>query len=371
VQRLVPEAKITVGHGQMGEDELEKVMVDFVARQYDVLVATTIIENGLDIPNANTIIINRADRYGLAQLYQLRGRVGRSDRRAYAYLLVPPGHTLSAVARRRLAAMREFSDLGSGFRVAALDLEIRGAGNLLGGEQSGHIESIGFEMYLKLLEETIRELKGEELEDDTRATLNLKVELKIDENYIPDMNQRLGVYRRLAAARTEQALEDAFAEVRDRYGPPPESVTNLAMYASIRILADRLRVEAIDREGSAVVFRFRPGGVDPARVISLVSRRPDVTLVPPASLRLTAAQPMTAPTFVARRQGRPEPPKREVGRKTDMKQASWWTQRATSGTVAPGFTRQELAKPSKTPWDTPDRLFDQVKGVLTELTDFA
>ena len=371
VQRLVPEAKIIVGHGQMGEDDLEKVMVDFVARKYDVLVATTIIENGLDIPNANTMIINRADRYGLAQLYQLRGRVGRSDRRAYAYLLVPPGHTLSPVARKRLSAMREFSDLGAGFRVAALDLEIRGAGNLLGGEQSGHIESIGFEMYLKLLEETIRELKGEELEDDARATLNLKVELKIDETYIPDMNQRLGVYRRLAAARTEQALEDAFAEVRDRYGPPPESVTNLAAYASIRILADKLRVEGIDREGSAIVFRFRPGGVDPARVISLVNRRPDVTLVPPASLRLTATQPMTAPTFAAKRQGRPELPRREIGRKTDNKQASWWTQRATSGTVAPGFTREELAKPTKTAWDTPDRLFDQVKGVLTELTDFA
>ena len=170
-------------------------------------------------------------------------------------------------------------------------------------------------MYLKLLEETIRELKGEELEDDARATLNLKVELKIDETYIPDMNQRLGVYRRLAAARTEQALEDAFAEVRDRYGPPPESVTNLAAYASIRILADKLRVEGIDREGSAIVFRFRPGGVDPARVISLVNRRPDVTLVPPASLRLTATQPMTAPTFAAKRQGRPEPPRREIGSK--------------------------------------------------------
>jgi transcription-repair coupling factor (superfamily II helicase) len=371
VQRLVPEAKIIVGHGQMGEDDLEKVMVDFVARKYDVLVATTIIENGLDIPNANTMIINRADRYGLAQLYQLRGRVGRSDRRAYAYLLVPPGHTLSPVARKRLAAMREFSDLGAGFRVAALDLEIRGAGNLLGGEQSGHIESIGFEMYLKLLEETIRELKGEELEDDARATLNLKVELKIDESYIPDMNQRLGVYRRLAAARTEQALEDAIAEVRDRYGPPPESVVNVAAYASIRILADRLRVEAIDREGSSIVFRFRSGGVDPARVISLVNRRPDVTLVPPASLRLTAAQPMTAPTFVAKRQGKPEPPRRDMGRKPEIKQASWWTQRATSGTVAPGFNREELAKPTKTPWDTPSRLFDQVRAVLTELTDFA
>ena len=150
------------------------------------------------------MIINRADRYGLAQLYQLRGRVGRSDRRAYAYLLVPPGDLLSPVAKKRLAAIREFSDLGSGFRVAALDLEIRGAGNLLGGEQSGHIETIGFEMYLKLLEETIRELKGEDLVDESRAAVNLKVDLRIDEGYIADMNQRLGVYRRIAAVRSRR-----------------------------------------------------------------------------------------------------------------------------------------------------------------------
>ena len=183
----------------MGEDELEQVMVDFVAHKYDVLLATTIIENGLDIPNANTIIINRADRYGLSQLYQLRGRVGRSDRRAYAYLLIPPEDSLSPVAKKRLAAIREFSDLGSGFRVAALDLEIRGAGNLLGGEQSGHIEAVGFDMYMKLLEQTIKELKGEELEDEVRANVNLRVDLRIDETYIPDMNQRLTVYRRMAA----------------------------------------------------------------------------------------------------------------------------------------------------------------------------
>ena len=158
--RLVPEARIAVAHGQMSEEELERVMVDFVAHKYDVLLATTIIENGLDISNANTIIVNRADRYGLSQLYQLRGRVGRSDRRAYAYLLIPPEDSLSPVAKKRLAAIREFSDLGSGFRVAALDLEIRGAGNLLGGEQSGHIEAVGFDMYMKLLEQTIKELKG-------------------------------------------------------------------------------------------------------------------------------------------------------------------------------------------------------------------
>ena len=185
IARLVPEARIGVGHGQMGEDELEKTMLDFMAHAYDVLVATTIIENGLDIPNANTIVINRADRYGLSQLYQLRGRVGRSDRPAYAFLMIPPEEALSPVAKKRLAAIREFSDLGSGFRVAALDLEIRGAGNLLGGEQSGHMDSVGFEMYMKLLEDTVRELKGEDVEDDLRATVNLRVDLKIDEATCP------------------------------------------------------------------------------------------------------------------------------------------------------------------------------------------
>ena len=181
IQRLVPEARVVVAHGQMGEEELETAMLDFIGKKFDVLLATTIIENGLDIPNVNTIIINRADRYGLSQLYQLRGRVGRSDRPAYAYLLIPPDDTLSPIAKKRLAAIREFSDLGSGFRVAALDLEIRGAGNLLGGEQSGHIETVGFEMYMKLLEQAVRELKGEEIEDDVRAVVNLRVDLKIDD----------------------------------------------------------------------------------------------------------------------------------------------------------------------------------------------
>ena len=189
-----------------------------------MLVATTIVENGLDIPNANTIIINRADRYGLAQLYQLRGRVGRSDRRAYAYLLIPAEQTLSPIARRRLAAIREFSDLGSGFRIAALDLEIRGAGNLLGGEQSGHIEAVGFDMYMKLLEETIRELKGEELEDERRAAVNLRLDLRIDEAYVPDMNQRLTVYRRLRQrAEAARRSRPCLAELGDRYGATPGS----------------------------------------------------------------------------------------------------------------------------------------------------
>ena len=221
ITRLVPEARIVVGHGQMSEEELERAMVDFVAHKHDVLLATTIIENGLDIPNANTIIINRADRYGLSQLYQLRGRVGRSDRRAYAYLLIPPEEALSPVAKKRLAAIREFSDLGSGFRVAALDLEIRGAGNLLGGEQSGHIEAVGFDMYMKLLEQTIKELKGEEVEDEIRANVNLRVDLRINDEYIPDMNQRLTVYRRMAASAPRMSSIASCSRFATAMGRPP------------------------------------------------------------------------------------------------------------------------------------------------------
>src|SRR4029453_8083172 len=254
LQRLVPEARIVIGHGQMGEDELERAMMGFVERKFDVLLATTIVENGLDIPNANTIIINRGHRYGLSHLYQLRGRVGRSDRPAYAYLLIPPQESLSPVARKRLAAIKEFSDLGSGFRVAALDLEIRGAGNLLGGEQSGHIETLGFELYMKLLEQTVRELKGEEFEDDVRATVNLRVDLRIDPAYVPDMNQRLMLYRKVAAARRFEEIDRILDEATDRYGPPPDSLLNLADYGRIRVMADRLGVESIDRDGRTVVL---------------------------------------------------------------------------------------------------------------------
>ena len=203
---------------------LKKVMIDFIAHKYDVLLSTTIIENGLDIPNVNTIIINNAQRYGLAQLYQLRGRVGRSNRRAYAYLIIPTEESLSRVARQRLAAIRDFSDLGSGFRIAALDLEIRGAGNLLGAKQSGHIDAIGFDMYIKLLERTVKELKGEDFKEEQRATVNLGVELRIDENYIVEENQRLAVYRRVAAARNEKELSMILAELEDRYGTISPSV---------------------------------------------------------------------------------------------------------------------------------------------------
>jgi transcription-repair coupling factor (superfamily II helicase) len=371
IARLVPEARLAVAHGQMGEDELERVMVDFVAHKYDVLLATTIIENGLDIPNANTIIVNRADRYGLAQLYQLRGRVGRSDRRAYAYLLIPPEEALSPVAKKRLAAIREFSDLGSGFRVAALDLEIRGAGNLLGGEQSGHIEAVGFDMYMKLLEQTIKELKGEEIEDEVRANVNLRVDLRIDDSYIPDMNQRLTVYRRMAAVRTSEELDRLMDEVRDRYGPPPDSVLNLAEYAAIRVMADRLGLESLDREGQTVVLKFRPEAkLDPAWLFRVVQERADVRLVPPATLRLdlkadAARRPLSAGIAgVPRRHGLAQSTKGDP-----VASGSWWTARARAGAVAPGFTRDEILRPANEDPRGEGGLFNRVGGLLRELSD--
>ena len=210
VQRLVPHARVAVAHGQMNEKEMEQVMLDFVDFKYDVLVATTIIENGIDIPRANTIIINRADAYGLAQLYQLRGRVGRSNRRAYAYLLIPSEQGLTPIARRRLAAIREFSDLGAGFRIAALDLELRGAGNLLGGEQSGHMDALGFDLYTQMLERTVAELRGETVEDETSVSINLGVNVAIPEDYISDMGQRLrNLQTRLKCARRRDLARDS------------------------------------------------------------------------------------------------------------------------------------------------------------------
>jgi transcription-repair coupling factor (superfamily II helicase) len=373
IARLVPEAKLVIAHGQMAEEALERAMVDFIARKFDVLLATTIVENGLDIPNVNTIIINRADRYGLSQLYQLRGRVGRSDRPAYAYLLIPPGDGLSPVARKRLAAIREFSDLGSGFRVAALDLEIRGAGNLLGAEQSGHIEAVGFEMYMKLLEQTVRELKGEEIEEEVRATINLGVDLRIEEEYVPDMRQRLMLYRRVAAARDEQALDLLLGEVRDRYGPLPASVLNLADYGRIRFMADQLGIESIDRQGSAVVFRFRTGPgptsrppTDPARLIRFLRGQPDVTVVPPSAMRLDLkarsqpAPPMGRGTRGMRSFDRPA---------SGVPAGSWWTARALEGDIKPGFSKEAILKPAREDPRAPGGVFDRVGDLLSAMLE--
>jgi transcription-repair coupling factor (superfamily II helicase) len=369
LQRLVPEARIAVGHGQMNEDELERAMLGFVERKFDILLSTTIVENGLDIPNANTIIINRADRYGLSQLYQLRGRVGRSDRPAYAFLLTPPPESLSPVAKKRLAAIREFSDLGSGFRVAALDLEIRGAGNLLGGQQSGHIDAVGFDMYVKLLEDTIRELKGEDLDDEVRAAVSLGVSLKIDETYVPDMNQRLMVYRKVASSRTEEELTRALDEIADRYGPLPPSVLHLAGYGRIRIAADRLGVETIDREGQSVVIRFRPTApLDPVRLVNVVSTVPGAVLVPPVSLKLDLSAPLEVPAGPVARPAARTRPGRGARAGGSAAAPSWWTARATTGSVEPGFTRDDvLRRPDEDPLAA-GGVFERLEGLLRALS---
>jgi len=273
IQELAPNARIGVGHGQMGEAELEKTMLQFMRHEFDILVCTTIIENGLDIPLANTIIVENAERYGLSELYQLRGRVGRSNRRAYAYLLVPPDTELTEIARKRLAALKEFSDLGAGFKIAALDLELRGAGNLLGGEQHGHINSVGFDTYIRLLDETVRELKGEEVVPEIHSALNLGLDIRIPPDYISDENQRLRAYRQIANAADAEARDRAEKELADRYGPVPEAVRNLLEYSALKTLAEQIGVEVIDRRHNLLNVKFhKETRVDPARLMSMVSK---------------------------------------------------------------------------------------------------
>ena len=288
IRELVPKARILIGHGQMPEAELERVMLAFMRHEADILLATTIIENGLDIPLCNTIIINRADRHGLSELYQLRGRVGRSDRRAYAYLLIPPDRDLSDLARRRLAALKEFSDLGAGFKIAALDLELRGAGNLLGGEQSGHIEAVGFELYTTMLERTVRELKGELPEETPETQLNLGLNIRIPAEYIREENQRLRMYKRVAGVESESALEDVAGELGDRYGAPPPAVRNLLEYAALRLLSQRIGVAQIERRREAVSIRFtETATVDPERLARFVAGETGAQFTPAGVLKFT------------------------------------------------------------------------------------
>lgn len=273
IQELVPSARVIVGHGQMSEAELERVMLAFMHHEYDVLVATSIIENGLDIPLANTIVINHAERHGLSELYQLRGRVGRSNRRAYAYLLIPPEKELTEIARRRLAALKEFSDLGAGFKIAALDLELRGAGNMLGGEQSGHIESVGFELYTSMLEEAVKVFKGEQLGERTATQLNLGIALRIDESYVGEENQRLRLYKKIAGAEDERSLEELRTEMLDRYGALPDNTVYLLEAASLRLFCEGLGITQVDRKRRELQLRFsEKSSIDPQRLMRVVAR---------------------------------------------------------------------------------------------------
>ena len=286
LQALVPRARVIVGHGQMSEGELEKVMFKFMHHEADILVSTTIIENGLDIPLCNTILINRADRLGLSELYQLRGRVGRSNRRAYAYLLLPAEIELTPIARRRLAALKEFSDLGAGFKIAALDLELRGAGNLLGGQQSGHIEAVGFELYTQMLDRAVREMKGEAAPDEAETQLNLGLNIRIPVDYIPEENQRLRMYKRVAGVESESRLNDVRAELEDRYGEPPAPVRNLLEYAALKLLAMRVGATAIERKRDLVTIKFRQNAeIDPGKLAKFVSSQRGAQFTPDGTLK--------------------------------------------------------------------------------------
>jgi transcription-repair coupling factor (superfamily II helicase) len=286
VQRLAPTARIGVAHGQMEEKELERVMLKFMEGEYDVLVATALIENGLDIPRANTIIVNHAERFGLADLYQLRGRVGRSNRRAYAYFLVAAEETLTPTARRRLAALKEFSELGAGFRLAALDLELRGAGNLLGAEQHGHLNAIGIDLYLKMLEQTVEELKGAPQKIEVRTTLNLGLDIKIPDSYVADESQRLRLYKRISSLATPQARAELEAELTDRYGPIPAPVSNLLSYGLLKSASEQLLVQSIERKAEDIWMRFHEQTpLEPRRITTFVRRRREASLRPDGVLR--------------------------------------------------------------------------------------
>ena len=293
LREIHPGLRVTVGHGQLDEKELSRRMQAFTAGEYDVLLATTIIENGIDIPNVNTMIVHRADRFGLAQLYQLRGRVGRSNQLGYCYLMVEADRVLSEEARKRLDALREFTELGAGFRIAARDLEIRGAGNLLGGEQSGHIATVGIETYLKLLEETVRELSGQAAEEAPSAQIDLGVAMSIPVDYIEDANLRMEAYRRIASG--DRGSAEMLAELRDRFGVPPDSVERLVEVAEMKHLAERLRVQQIGFQSGRLTLRLRQDArIDVDRLIRMVQTVDNATFSPTGVLTLQVGSPLEA-----------------------------------------------------------------------------
>jgi len=271
IQKMAPDARVVMAHGQMKERELEAVMVKFTTGQADVLVSTAIVESGLDIPASNTIIINRADRFGLAQLYQLRGRVGRERQQAYAYLLVPADGRMDEQAERRLRVLQELTELGSGFKLALRDLEIRGAGNLLGPAQHGHVAAVGFDLYTKLLEEAVRNLRGQTTEAPVDPVVSVDVEAYLPEAYVPEVNQRLALYRRLTDARSPAELADFQSELADRFGPPPAAVEHLLEVVAIRIGAGPLGIEKLEARAGRAVIKFAPSTpLSPDRLVRLI-----------------------------------------------------------------------------------------------------
>ena len=292
---LVPEANIAVAHGQIPENKLEQVVLDFWEGRVDVLVCTTIVESGIDIANANTLIVDRAEHMGLSQLHQLRGRVGRSRSRAYAYFLHSPDRTLSETAHERLATIAQNTDLGSGMQVALKDLEIRGAGNLLGGEQSGHIADVGFDLYVRLVGEALSEFKGEKRAADTEVRIDLPVDAHIPDSYVAEERLRLEAYRRLAAAVSDEQVAELVAELTDRYGKPPEPVQSMIAVARLRLLARRAGLDEIILTGNRV--RFHPVELPESRRVRL-TRLYRGALVKPATRQMQVPRPMDGRTAV-------------------------------------------------------------------------
>ncbi len=270
VREKVPEAKVGFGHGKMSEQQLSEVWRRLIEQEIDVLVCTTIIETGVDVPNVNTLIIDNADRMGLAQLHQIRGRVGRSSRRAYAYLTFKRNKVLSEVAQKRLTAIRQFTEFGSGFKIAMRDMEIRGAGNILGGEQHGHMQAVGYDMYLHLLSDAVKNAKGEKVRGyGEECLVDVQVPAHIPESYIPDLSQRLDIYRRIADVRTREDAMDVTDELIDRFGDPPESVDGLLRVALLRNRASQLGIREI-RQQDSTLFLYRDA-FDMKRVGALIA----------------------------------------------------------------------------------------------------
>jgi transcription-repair coupling factor (superfamily II helicase) len=288
LQEIVPEARIAIAHGQMREQQLENVMLEFIDYEHDVLVCTTIIESGLDIPNVNTIIINRADALGLAQLYQLRGRVGRDRYKAFGYLFYPAGRAITEDSQKRLRVIEEFTDLGSGFRIALRDLEIRGMGNILGAEQHGHMMAVGYDLYCKLLEEAVKELKGEEVEEELESRINLAVAAYLPDDYVPDSSQKVALYKKIAQISSDEENADMIRELEDRYGKPPSPVRRLLAIAEIKRLAQKLGVDEIVSSDNAVKISFDVNRtrVKTQKVVEMVENRRRIKLVPPAQLMI-------------------------------------------------------------------------------------
>jgi transcription-repair coupling factor (superfamily II helicase) len=293
IQNLVPEAKVGIAHGQLKEHEIEAVMTKFLAEKLNVLVTTTIIESGIDIPTANTIIINRADRFGLADLYQIKGRVGRSREKAYAYLLAPEEEALSDIARKRLRAIQELSELGAGFRIAAQDLETRGAGNLLGKQQSGHIAAVGIDLYTQMMEEAMAELRGEELSREVDTQINFRASAFIPEDYIHDVSLRLAAYKEISSVDDELQLRDLGDELRDRYGELPEPAANLLEIMSVKLIAQKVMVARIDAGKDAANITFAESSpISSERIMILLRKNPGkIKLVSEYTLRISLADP--------------------------------------------------------------------------------